>query len=265
MRKPEIQKKPPYPLASVDNALRLLQILRDTGTLRLKDAATELGVAPSTAHRLLAMLIYRGFVIQDENRNYVPGAAMGEGPAGVNSTRYLRLLAQPHLEVLSSQVGETANLMIRVGTKVRFLSTVEGPSILRVGDRRGAVLVAHTTSGGKALLAELSPTIIARLFRSQWSDTSESLDERQYASLLAELDLVRARGYARNDEESEDGVSALGMAVHDSDRKAIAAVSVATPATRFTKLLAGGLISAMSQTMVEIERDLLANPPGTGA
>jgi IclR family transcriptional regulator, acetate operon repressor len=52
------QKKPMYPIEAVDNALRLLQLLRDGGKLRLKEAAAELGVAPSTAHRLLAMLVY---------------------------------------------------------------------------------------------------------------------------------------------------------------------------------------------------------------
>ena len=68
------------------------------------------------------MLVYRGFAVQDENRRYVPGPAMGVGPAGLSWTRLLRNLAQPHMELLSSQLDETVNLMVRVGTKVRFLA-----------------------------------------------------------------------------------------------------------------------------------------------
>ena len=45
------RRKPTYSIEAVDNALQLLQLLRDVGSLRLKDAAAELGVAPSTAHR----------------------------------------------------------------------------------------------------------------------------------------------------------------------------------------------------------------------
>lgn len=71
--------RPPYALDSVDNALRLLQMLRDVGALRLKDAAEELGTAPSTAHRLLAMLVYRGFAVQDEKRRYHRGPRWGSG------------------------------------------------------------------------------------------------------------------------------------------------------------------------------------------
>src|SRR6476620_9423531 len=122
-RKP-VQKRPTYSIEAVDNALQLLQLLRDGGALRLKDAAEELGVAPSTAHRLLAMLVYRGCAVQDENRRYVPGPAMGVGPAGLPWTRLLRTLAQPHMELLSARPNATVNLMVRVGPKVRFLATV---------------------------------------------------------------------------------------------------------------------------------------------
>ena len=56
--------------------------------------------------------------------------------------------------------------MVRVGTKVRFLATVEGSNVLRVGDRQGTVMPANKTSGGKAMLAELEPPMIDQLFRS---------------------------------------------------------------------------------------------------
>ena len=171
------RRKPTYSIEAVDNALQLLQLLRDVGSLRLKDAAAELGVAPSTAHRLLAMLVYRGFAVQDETRRYVPGPAMGAGPAGFSWTRQLRDISRPHMEVLCARTNETVNLMIRVGTKVRFLDTVESSNILRVGDRQGTLLPAHKASGGKAILAELArlgellpiprrgPAGPARLFR----------------------------------------------------------------------------------------------------
>src|SRR5256885_13256667 len=71
-----MKNKPPYALQSVDHALQLLQMLRDNGSLRVSEAAQELGTARSTAHRLLAMLVYRDFAVQDEARKYLPGAAL---------------------------------------------------------------------------------------------------------------------------------------------------------------------------------------------
>jgi DNA-binding IclR family transcriptional regulator len=256
-----IQKKPTYPIEAVDNALRLLQLLRDGGSLRLKDAAAELGVAPSTAHRLLAMLVYRGFAVQDESRMYYPGSAIGAGPAGLGWTRLLRTVAQPHMEVLSARINETVNLMVRVGTKVRFLSTVEGTNALRVGDRQGSVMPASKASGGKAILAELDPEMVRKLFSSGTADMAgDSISDDEYPAFARELDGVRSRGFAANFEGTEEGISALGMSLHNGKGEVVGAISVATPVARFRPLFDNGLVPIMTETRRQLEIDIAANP-----
>lgn len=262
-QKKPVQKRPTYSIEAVDNALQLLQLLRDGGTLRLKDAAEELGVAPSTAHRLLAMLVYRGFAVQDETRRYVPGPAMGVGPAGLSWTRQLRSLAQPHMELLSAQLNETVNLMVRVGTKVRFLATVEGNNVLRVGDRRGTVMPANKTSGGKAMLAELEPQMLDQLFRSNNAEIGgDAIPAEEYPGFLRELESIRGNGFAANFEGTEDGVSALGMALHNRHGNIVGALSVATPATRFRTVFDAGLAPALRECCRQLEIDIAANPAG---
>jgi IclR family transcriptional regulator, acetate operon repressor len=265
MQNSPLRRKPTYSIEAVDNALQLLQLLRDGGSLRLKDAASELGVAPSTAHRLLAMLVYRGFAVQDETRRYVPGPAMGAGPAGVTWTRLLRNLARPHMELLSSRLNETVNLMIRVGTKVRFLETVEGTNALRVGDRQGTVLPAHRASGGKAMLAELESALIEQLFRSQNAEIGgDSIPDAEYPAFLRELETIRSNGFAANFEGTEEGISALGMALHNGKGEVVGAITVATPVTRFRTVFDAGLVRAMLETRRQLEIDIAANPAEPG-
>src|SRR5690606_208376 len=68
---------PRYPLASVDHALRIIEMLRAQPAMRLSDVARELGVANSTAHRLLSTLAHRGFIVQQQGtRRYLPGPAL---------------------------------------------------------------------------------------------------------------------------------------------------------------------------------------------
>ena len=68
---------PQYPIESVDNALKVLLLLDERPELRLTEVSEHLGVASSTAHRLLAMLQYRGFVHQDRaTKAYRPGPAL---------------------------------------------------------------------------------------------------------------------------------------------------------------------------------------------
>jgi IclR helix-turn-helix domain len=81
---PVVDGRPRYPLASVDNALRLLLCLSRGKAIRVTDAASELKVARSTAHRLLAMFEFRGLVRQDpSSRTYVPGQALVEAARAI--------------------------------------------------------------------------------------------------------------------------------------------------------------------------------------
>lgn len=253
------RRKPAYSLDSVDNALHLLQILRDEGRLRLRDAAQQLSIAPSTAHRLMAMLVYRGFSIQDESHTYLPGPSMGVPPVSVNWTRQLKSLAQPHLELLLGRLDETVNLMIRVGTTVRFLSTIESSNFLRVGDRQGTVLPASRASGGKAMLAELDRTHLARLYQSpNRAFSSDAMTAGEFEKFLEELRRVRTHGYALNVEETEEGLAAIGMVLSNASGHAIAAFSVAAPAVRFSRLIQDRTIQAMLEARADMEHDIAA-------
>ena len=252
------KRKPTYSLDSVDNALHLVQMLRDEGRLRLKDAAQQLGIAPSTAHRLMAMLVYRGFAVQDESRTYLPGPSVGVPPVSVEWTRQLRSLAQPHLELLLSRLDETVNLMIRIGTSVRFLLTIESSNFLRVGDRQGTVLPARSASGGKAMLAELDPTHLARLYQSPSSAFSaDVMAAPEFEHLVDELRRVRDHGYALNVEETEEGLVAIGAVLTNGSGRAIGAFSVAAPAVRSHRLTEERTIEMVLATRAGIEHDIV--------
>src|SRR5215467_13691901 len=93
------RRPPTYPIASVDRALRLLLLVGRRSSVRLSEASETLGVAPSTAHRLLAMLAFHDFVRQEGARNgYVAGPALAEiGRVVTRRTREadLRRAARP--------------------------------------------------------------------------------------------------------------------------------------------------------------------------
>lgn len=87
-------KNPPaYAIASVDNALRLATILQLEGEISVADAAYRLGVARSTAHRLLQMLVYRDFAVQHSDRNYGAGPVLELAEYSQSATSRLRSVA----------------------------------------------------------------------------------------------------------------------------------------------------------------------------
>jgi IclR family transcriptional regulator, acetate operon repressor len=229
-------KRPAYPITSVDNALRLLMLFRGQPRVRLSEASEHLGVALSTAHRLMAMLAYHGFVLQHpDTRAYVAGPALVE--IGLAAVRQLdiRMHARPVLERIAADLGETVHLAVLEGGSVRYLDAVESPHALRVAARTGSALAAHCTASGKALLAALPDGEVAALFPGDASLaalTAKSITKR--SALKKELRAVRDRGFALNREESEAGVASVGVAVPGPRNVPVAALVVSAPVSRIT-------------------------------
>ncbi|MEU0989209.1 IclR family transcriptional regulator [Streptomyces sp. NPDC005953] len=223
-----MKNQPPYPINSVDHALHLATLLQQEGPLRVSAAAERLGVSPSTAHRLLAMLVYRGFAEQRPDRLYQAGDVLRPSVVTSAPVALLRQAALPHMQALVEQVQESVNLVVLAGTEARFIATAECTRVLRVGSRVGRTLPAHLASAGKALLAAKPPEDVIALYEQ---DTEVDLPR-----LRRELTLIRNRGFAINDQRTEAGLTAIAVIVRDLDLDrdaAVAAVAVAMPSTRF--------------------------------
>ncbi len=242
-----MKNKPPYAISSVDHALHLAALLQQEGPMRVTDAAERLGVSASTAHRLLAMLVYRDFAEQGGDRRYRAGKVLRPADVSEAPVSLLRRVALPHLERLVEEVRESANLLVLAGPEVRFIATVECDQVLRVGDRVGRTLPAHLTAAGKALLAALRPEEVGALYDGTEVDLTR---------LRRELGLVRRRGFALNDQRTEAGLTAVGMLVRGPAREPAAAVTLAMPSARFHRDRLPGWVDAMAATVGRIETDL---------
>jgi IclR family transcriptional regulator, acetate operon repressor len=244
-----VKNKPAYGIESVDHALHLATLLLHEGPLRVTDAAARLGVARSTAHRLLAMLVYRDFAERDEDRRYVAGPVL-RGAAAPEPVADLRRLALPHLEALAARTDESVNLMVVVGGQARFVASVESPQILRVGDREGRVLPAHLASGGRAVLACLTESEVMELYAGPDSQVAD------VSALLRDLRRVRKQGFAVNDQATENGVTAIGQAVACPRGMVPAAVSIAMPTVRYRRDRLPEWTRELATTVARIEQDL---------
>jgi DNA-binding IclR family transcriptional regulator len=152
------------------------------------------------------------------------------------------------MQSLVERVDESANLVVLAGTDARFIVTIECHRVLRVGDRVGRFLPAHITSGGKAILAALSRDEVDRRFRGE-----EDID---LAKLHRELAQVRRRGYAINNQQTETGLTAVGIAVRDAARVPCTAVCLAMPTARYNRFRLPEQIEALHETALRIEADL---------
>lgn len=220
-------------ISSVDNALLLLLAFKERPSIAVKEGAELLGVAPSTAHRLLVTLHRHGFVTQEaETRRYRAGAELLDVALGALKSLDVLRVARPHLEQLRDVVRETVNLILLDGSQIRFIDSVEGPEAVRVSNRTGTVLPAHCTAGGKMLLASLSAAQLRHLYPANRLSglTPYSITDRE--ALFHELTEVRRLGYATNFEQSMMGVTAVAVPIMDPRGRMVASIGISAPAAR---------------------------------
>jgi DNA-binding IclR family transcriptional regulator len=248
--------EPAATMTSVDNALRVLELLATQRSLRVSEVADHLQVARSTAHRLLAALLARGYVVQDAHKVYRAGPTIDRFRENrLTGPRVTRELLHPHLERLAEAVGETCHIAVLEGNGTRFVDSVESGHVLRVGSRVGMLLPAHKTAIGLVLLAEMSlPTLRAIYPRGLTGDAREAKQTLQI--LERKIRSVRKHGYATNLGESDAGISAIGLCLRDPHGRAFAGIAVAIPTPRFDRYTPTAIVAHLQHAAKAIQSDL---------
>jgi DNA-binding IclR family transcriptional regulator len=244
---------PQYPIESVDNALKLLLLLGEQPQIRLSEATTYLGVASSTAHRLLAMLTYRGFVRQDPvSKAYLPGPALTSVAFAIFGRIDVPATATPIMRSLSERLRETIHVGMLDGASVRFVAAVEGPAAVRVASRLGRTMPAHCTSTGKVMLAQLPERELRQLLPDEKLErvTARSIGNR--TELEAELSRIRECGYAVNREESEEGVASVAVPIPTRAPGLRLALNAAAPQHRLDSSQYTGVVAELVEAAKEI-------------
>lgn len=256
---PEL-RKPTYAISSVDNAIRLLQMLRDLGEVRGKEAAAELGISPSTAHRLMSMLVYRGFAIQNESRVYLPGPAIGVPPsvADTEGARRLKLIVRPRLDALRDRAQESAYFMVLTSRVVRFLLTAESAHRSSTGDRHGFVIPAHTSAGGRAILSAMHPDDLRRIYGDPDDLSEEPFSPEMLDELVDGLRATRSRGYEVGIGAIERGIVTIAAPIRHAWVRPRAAISLSGPIRRQRSITDAATVERLLSARDDIERELLA-------
>lgn len=246
-----------YLVGSVDNALHLLALLRDYPSLAVKEAAEMLGVAPSTAHRLLTTLQARGFVSQESTtRRYGPGPALLEVALASLRRVDVRRVARPHLTALAAETRATTSLAVAEGATVRFVDSVEGPDLVRVRSTTGDVAPTHLTVVGKAMLSSAPEAEVLRLYPAPHLPGPDADAAVSRDALLSELGEIRTAGYASAVGEFGAGLGVVAVPIIDLDGHALAGIAVSVPASDFDAERRRALAAAVSRRARRIEEEL---------
>lgn len=242
---------------ALDRGLAVLEVLAKAPELPLTELADRVGLAYSTAHRILETLRQRGFVTQSAQTGlYSLGIRAFEIGAGFLAKGQLPDAAQGAMKALVEALNETVNLAVQDGGEAIYIHQVEGRQKVRMFTQIGARTPLHASGVGKVLLAWQAAEAVRRLLRERpltaYTDSTLTRPE----SVFEELSQVRERGYALDLEEFEPGVRCVAAPVRERGGAVVAALSVSAPTARLEGAALGTVAEGILRTAREISTRL---------
>src|SRR4051812_2580135 len=216
---------------SIDRAAALLvSVVESPEPRSFTSLVDEIGLARSTTSRLLQALERNKLVQRDRAGGFRAGSVFATFAVRHDRLGDLAALAQPSLERLGQLTGETINLAVPDGEEILQVSQVDGRHVLGAMNWLDVEVPAHCSAVGKLFYAFGSmPVPTGRLPRR----TPHTVTTPE--ALAAELDSVRALGWASAYEELEPGLVAVAAPVWDARGQVIAGLSVSGPVQRVSR------------------------------
>jgi DNA-binding IclR family transcriptional regulator len=229
-----IKLKPTYPIKVLDKSLSVLDILfQNNAPLSIMEISRKLEIYPSTIHRILDTLKYRGYVEQNsEDQKYLLGLKLVE--LGMSRYHQINLAkeASPFLKELVSECNETVHLGILDHKDVFYIAKENSPQTITMVSRVGRRAPLYSTGLGKILLAYIPEKerkeIIAHTKIQQFTENTITNKKE----LEKELEQIRKQGVAFDKEENEKEVYCIAVPVKNYHGEVIAALSVSSPTYR---------------------------------
>jgi len=244
-------------LSSVANSIRLTKAFSEhQNEMGISALAARLGLAKSTVHRLASTLVEYDILEQNrETGKYRLGLALFELGALVRRNMDTASQAQGDIHTLAEATGETIQLAILDHLSVLYIRVRESRQAVRMSSGLGSRAPAHCTSVGKALLAYQAPDIIKAVIEAGLKRyTPNTITDGDL--LMQELASVRARGYAIDDEEIEEGLRCIAAPIRDHTGQVVSAISVAAPVQRMSKKTVQTTIPSVVAAATAISRRL---------
>ncbi|MEZ5730301.1 MAG: IclR family transcriptional regulator [Burkholderiaceae bacterium] len=206
--------------SAVLRAVRILEVIAACDDApQLAEICRAVDLPKATVYRILATLEHAGYVAKEPGtKQYGCGHRLHQLSGRVLLSSPMRASRHAILEELVEQVGETCNLAVPSLNSVLYLDRVEAAWPLRVSLGAGSNVPLYASACGKIFLSSMSKRARERFVRSTPLVGYTSRTFIEPGRLLAELESIRAAGFAVDDEEYLQGICCVAVPVRSRRR-----------------------------------------------
>lgn len=220
-----------HPVQTTEKSLELIDKLKNMGPTGVTNLSEELSMGPSAVHSHLNTLRDYGYVRKEDGK-YRLALKFLEYGGYVRGRMTLYREGEEEINRLAEETGELVNLMTLENGQGVYLYRAKGPEALDFDTYAGIRNHLNTTAMGKAILAHLPDSEVMDIIERHGLPKHTDQTITDIESLTNELDQVRERGYAIDDEERARGVRCLGAPILGENDEVFGALSITAPTSR---------------------------------
>lgn len=225
--KPE-KKNSDYSSMRLERLFRVLEVMSTKKhPSRLIDLSRELDLPQSTVYRYVQALISQGYAYTDEDSgNYALTWKVCKVADAIRTPTVLRNIANPYLHKIVDSLSLSACLVVMEGHRTVYLSFIDSPETIGESTIRiGKNAPIHTSGSGKVLLSVMPKQKVREILEYSGMVAMTPKTITDVDVFFKELDKVKERGYAIDDEECEEGHKCISVPILDYSGNTIAALS----------------------------------------
>ncbi|EOV9527986.1 IclR family transcriptional regulator [Bacillus cytotoxicus] len=238
-------------------AVEIIDYLRDIETpVTLMEICTVLKINKGTASKIMNSLLDLNLVMRDEltNRFTMGSRLIGYGAVATKQFN-IETITAPIMEELHSKFGETLHLGIEQNGRMMYLRKYEAVSPVNLRSRVGQTIPLYASAMGKATLAAKPNQEIYNYYHAAEIIRYTENTITNFEHFMAEIERIRKRKYAVDNEEYELGVQCVAIALTKFGKNH-GAISISVPKYRMNDNLRGDIIDSLLLTKDKIEKKL---------
>jgi IclR family KDG regulon transcriptional repressor len=240
-----------YRVTSLDKALSIVELMLDEARdFSITEISQKLGMGKGTVHRIISTLKAHNFLQQhSKTKLYGFGVRTLEIGAPPKKEKYLRKIMAPFLTDCHEKCGETVNAAVWEYNEMQYIYRLESQEMLRIAAPYGHRFPGYCSATGKVFLSYLSNEDIRQIYGRK--NALKKLTERTIDSveeLISDIERVRIKKVAIDDEEAIWGVYCVAAPVLNSMGECVAAVSISAPKNRVSRDISAKFKKLISET-----------------
>lgn len=256
----EFAGSPDY-VQSLDRGLAVIRAFdADHANMTLSEVAARARLSRAVARRLLLTLTYLGYVRQQGRQFSLTPRVLELGFSYLSSLN-VAMLAQPFMEQVAHAIDESCSLAVLDAYDIVYVQRVPVRKVMTITLGIGARLPAFCTSMGRMLLAGLEHEALERWLRGLRPQAWTRLTITDKTAVRGAVERARVLGYAYVEQELQEGLCSLAVAVRDGRGATLAALNAGMPFRVGARAHAvKKVLPALRVAAAHIERSLSGRP-----